>query len=285
MRGVLDLSKAFARAVMLIILVACGTVVLMRFAPGYFTNELEMDARYAHQAEAQLHAEQLQQSSLVMAASATFHGWLHGDLGRSREYDIPVLELLRPRLGISVLLLARGLAYGWLLAVCAAVAASSGRIWVLPFHAVFTLLLAIPIAAMATLCLRAETGGSVLVLALLLAARDFKLTSRMLRAALKAPYLLQVRAQGVRRHRMLRVHLLPSVLPQLIVLAALSIVTALSALVPVEVIFDVPGVGQLAWAAAMNRDLPVLVAITLLMASVMAGTSMFLQHRRTGLLS
>jgi ABC-type dipeptide/oligopeptide/nickel transport system permease component len=28
----------------------------------------------------------------------------------------------------------------------------------------------------------------------------------------------------------------------------------------------VPGLGQLGWSAAMNRDLPVLLAITLLMA-------------------
>jgi peptide/nickel transport system permease protein len=34
----------------------------------------------------------------------------------------------------------------------------------------------------------------------------------------------------------------------------------------VEVIFNVPGVGQLAWNAAMNRDLPVLLAVTMIMA-------------------
>jgi peptide/nickel transport system permease protein len=36
--------------------------------------------------------------------------------------------------------------------------------------------------------------------------------------------------------------------------------------VPVEVIFSVPGLGQLAWNAAMNRDLPVLLAVTTIMA-------------------
>jgi peptide/nickel transport system permease protein len=51
-------------------------------------------------------------------------------------------------------------------------------------------------------------------------------------------------------------------------LTTLSIVTALGALVPIEVIFTVPGVGQLAWSAVMNRDLPVLVAISLIMAFV-----------------
>jgi peptide/nickel transport system permease protein len=46
-----------------------------------------------------------------------------------------------------------------------------------------------------------------------------------------------------------------------------SFVLALSAVVPIEVVFDVPGLGQLAWNAAMNRDLPVLLAVTLLLAA------------------
>ena len=45
-----------------------------------------------------------------------------------------------------------------------------------------------------------------------------------------------------------------------------TIILALSALVPVEVVFSIPGLGQLAWNAAMNRDLPVLLAVTMIMA-------------------
>ena len=266
--------QQIGRAALLMILVAMGTILLMRFAPGYFTDEREMDARYAHLAETELHAEQVEQSSLRTIAERTFHGWMHGDLGRSRQYGVPVWELMRPRLSITALLLAQGLVYGWLLAVCAASITSIGSAWTLPLGALFTVLLAVPTAAIATLCLLSGFGGPVLVLTTLLAARDFKFISRMLHAALKAPHFLQARAQGIRRHRMVRVHLLPCILPQLLVLAGLSVVTALSAIVPVEVIFDVPGVGQLAWAAAMNRDLPVLIAVTLLMATIVASTSL-----------
>jgi peptide/nickel transport system permease protein len=61
-------------------------------------------------------------------------------------------------------------------------------------------------------------------------------------------------------------YIAPALTPQLGALASLSIVTALSALVPVEVIFNLPGLGQLAWNAALNRDLPVLLAVMILMA-------------------
>src|SRR5580658_4070782 len=119
---------------------------------------------------------------------------------------------------------------------------------------------------MATLCLLANKGGPVQVMALLIATRDFKFLHRMFRKAWLEPHMLQARAQGIATSRLLVAHVLPSLAGQLAALASLSVVTALSALVPVEVIFNVPGLGQLAWNAALNRDLPVLLAITLIMA-------------------
>ena len=111
-----------------------------------------------------------------------------------------------------------------------------------------------------------DFGGPVLVMTLLGAARDYKFVDRMLRKAWRDPHLLQARAQGLSPFRLLSAHILPGVAPQMLALATLSIVTALSALVPVEVVFSVPGLGQLAWNAAMNRDLPVLLAVTTIMA-------------------
>ena len=50
--------------------------------------------------------------------------------------------------------------------------------------------------------------------------------------------------------------------PQLAALAGISVSLAFGASIPIEVISDTPGVGQLAWKAAMDRDLPLLVNIT-----------------------
>jgi peptide/nickel transport system permease protein len=127
---------------------------------------------------------------------------------------------------------------------------------------------------MATACILADVGGPVLVLSLLIAARDFKFLRSLLEGAWRSPHLLQARARGLSAPALVRMHVLPNVVPQLCALATLSIVTALGALVPIEVIFTVPGVGQLAWSAVMNRDLPVLVAITFLMASVVGFAGM-----------
>jgi peptide/nickel transport system permease protein len=63
-------------------------------------------------------------------------------------------------------------------------------------------------------------------------------------------------------------HVLPSVTPQLTALAGVSVSMAFGAAIPVEVLCDLPGIGQLAWKAATARDLPVLVAITFMVIAV-----------------
>jgi peptide/nickel transport system permease protein len=263
---IVSVLKVPARILAILLLVMIGTTILMRFAPGYLSDEREMDARYAQAARAELAEQAAQSHSVLQMISTELKEWLHGSGGLSRQFQVPVLDLIRPRLAVTGELLLRALLLGWGLAVCVAILSSAGRnpsaLWQMPA----TLLLAVPAAAMATLCLLSSQGGPVLVMALLIAARDFKFLHYLLRKSWLEPHLMYARAMGIATPRLLLAHILPSVANQLAALASLSIVTALSALVPVEVIFNVPGLGQLAWNAALNRDLPVLLAITLIMA-------------------
>jgi peptide/nickel transport system permease protein len=266
MRRVTAVAKWLARALALVLLVMTGSTVLVRFAPGYLSDAREMDARYADTARAELSQEAARSRSLTGMLRDEMGGWMRGDAGTSRQFGVPVMELVRPRLAVTGGLLLRSLVVGWAIALGAAVVSSAGKKEWWMWQAPAAVLLAVPTAAMATVCLLAGMGGPVLVMALLLAARDFKFLHRVLRKAWLDPHLLQARAQGIRTARLLRAHIVPAIVPELAALASLSIVTALSALVPVEVIYSVPGLGQLAWSAAMNRDLPVLLAVTTIMA-------------------
>ena len=270
----MTIAARTGRTLLLMLFAAGGTILLVRFAPGFFSDSREMDAKYAQSAQSEIQAENVQNRSAALIAFQEIKGWLRGDLGQSRQYEIPVAELIRPRLRVSASLLARGILVGWLLAVCAALPVSSlrkaGPLWGLPF----TVLLAVPTAAMATACILSDLGGPVLVLSLLIAAREFKFLRSLLEGAWRSQHLLQGRAQGLSPRALVRAHILPNLAPQLLALTTLSIVTALGALVPIEVIFTVPGVGQLAWSAVMNRDLPVLIAISLLMACVVGFAGM-----------
>jgi peptide/nickel transport system permease protein len=266
MRIGLALAQALARALLILLLVLIGTAALVRYAPGYLTDEREMDARYASVARTQLRVEATQSRSLPHITASEIEGWLRGSGGLSRQYGVPVSELILPRLATSGLLLLRALLLAWVSAVCGALLAALGRKPLLIWHAPATILLAIPTAATATICLLIDRGGPTLVMALLLAARDFKFLERALRKSWLEPHLLHARAQGISTWRLLCAHVLPEITPQLAALVPLSIVTGLSALVPVEVIFNLQGIGQLAWNAALNRDLPVLMAAAIVMA-------------------
>lgn len=280
MKSAALLLKRLLRTIVLVMLVVVGSSILIRFAPGYLSDAREMDGRYGDAARAELSAEAARSHSLSQILSTEISGWMHGGLGTSRQYDVPVLELILPRLAVTGNLLLCSIFLAWTLAFCASLLSSAGRNPSMLWQTPATLLLAVPTAAMATLCLLAASGGPVLVMTLLLAARDFKFLDRILRKAWRDPHVLQARAQGITTLRLVRAHILPSIASQLLALATLSIVTALSALVPVEVIFSLPGLGQLAWSAAMNRDLPVLLAVTIIMAIAVTCSAMVSDRER-----
>jgi peptide/nickel transport system permease protein len=262
------------RTLLLMAVAAAGTILLVRFAPGFFSDPREMDAKYAAAARAEMWADSSQRS-IASIAVQTVSGWRRGDFGESRQFGVPVSELVRARIRVSALLLAEGLGAGWLFALCAAVPVSAMRRGQALCGLPFTILLAIPTAAMATACILSEQGGPVLVFSLVIAAREFKFLRALLESAWSAPHVLWGRAQGMPVLTLMRFHIVPNAAPRLFPLVTLSIVTALGVLVPIEVMFTVPGIGQLAWAALMNRDLPVLVATSLLMASAVGVAGVF----------
>jgi len=266
MTGAVTVLRWLGRTIVIVLLVILGSTILVRFAPGYLSDAREMDSRYAATARSELAAEAARSRSISQMFVAEMSDAARGDFGTSRQFGVPVTVVLGSRLAVSGALLARGIGLAWLAALCAALLSSAGRNPSLMRQAPATVLLAIPTAALATFCLLADCGGPVLVMALLLAARDFKFLDRALRTAWMEPHVLQARAQGASAGRLLLGHIAPSLAPQLGALASLSLVTALSALVPVEVIFNVPGVGELAWNAALNRDLPVLLGVMIVMA-------------------
>jgi peptide/nickel transport system permease protein len=56
-------------------------------------------------------------------------------------------------------------------------------------------------------------------------------------------------------------------------LAGVSVSMAVGVAVPVEALCDSPGVGHLLWQAAVARDLPVVVNVTLLVTGVTTGAN------------
>ena len=271
-----------ARAVSLLLLATLGTVLMMHVAPGYFSEEREIDARFGSAAETQILTDTKAEGSLLHVWTASLVHLLRGDLGTSRQYGVPVTDLLVPRLRVTGRLLLVAVCAGSVSAFLAAVWSSALRSLIAQrsMTLVTALLICVPVSVLATFCLLKGYGGPALVLGAIIAARDFRFFVRLLRQARSAPHMTYARACGMRPASLLLRHLLLPLKHDIAALFAMSCVVAISAVIPVEVIFDLPGVGQLAWSAAMNRDLPVLFAVTAMLAACIAASTCVTQDLR-----
>jgi peptide/nickel transport system permease protein len=240
------------------------TAVLVRFSPGFLVDERELDPRLDEASRRSIELEHsANQNVLAFYAKRLERMVLHADLGDSPSLRRPISQLFQERFPVTVQLMAVGISGGWALAFALALPSVMCRSRV--FHGLAAtfhqILMCLPAAAMALLVF--DIGGPVRALvALVICPRIFEYVRNLLQEAYAQPHILTARAKGVGGGRILARHVLPSVAPQLLALAGVSVSIAFGAAIPVEVLCDLPGIGQLAWKAATARDLPLLVAIT-----------------------
>jgi peptide/nickel transport system permease protein len=249
-----------------------GTIALMQWAPGYYSDVRELDSQTGSSVRQALEQERSKNRGELRSAVDWVRSALGGDLGESRQFEIPVSALLAERGVFSLRLLLTALAGGW--SAACIVACLLTLVKRKGLHALCLIpaacLLALPVGALSMICFVTDTGGPVLVMALLIGARELQFIQRLLNNTLQEPHFLYLQAAGVRRSRILWAFALPQLLSQSLALLLRSFLMAIGLLIPVEVIFDLPGLGQLAWLAMMNRDLPVLLAVTMLFAGCLA---------------
>ncbi len=270
------LGRVVPRTLILLTAAATGTIALVQWAPGYWSDVRELDLQTGSSVRRALDQQRADHPGVFVAASQWIRSAVRGDLGTSRQFAIPVTALLAQRSNVSLHVLAAGLAAGWsaacALAFCLALVKNRGAAALCMIPAAW--LLAIPVGALSMLCFITGYGGPVLVMALLIGARELQFFERLLNETLREPHFLYLQAAGVPARRIIFVFAMPQLLSQSFALLLRSILTAIGLLIPVEVIFDLPGLGQLAWSATMNRDLPVLLSVTMIFACslVLCGT-------------
>jgi peptide/nickel transport system permease protein len=241
--------------------------LLIRVAPGYGTDEQELDARISQRTRDALSAGR-QDRNLFAFYVSYFGGLVRGDAGDSIVFRQPVAKLVGERAGTTTYEVATALALGWMAALTlGTTAALSKRAPIVLFSTVTTSsLLSVPSAVIATVCLLFYLPPSIAIAAVVF-PRIFPHIYEQFREALTKSHVLMARAKGMTEGRVFLFHILPTALPPVLALAGVSVSVAMGASIPVEVLSDVPGLGQLAWRAALGRDLPVLVAVTLILTS------------------
>ena len=111
----------------------------------------------------------------------------------------------------------------------------------------------------------------------------FRYLRNLLTHAFGQPFILAARARGVGETRLLFRHVLPLMAPPVAALLGVSFSLAFGAAIPMEALCDSPGIGQLAWMAALNRDLPLIMNLTLVVTliTVAANSAAELLHGET----
>jgi peptide/nickel transport system permease protein len=245
------------------------TATMVRFSPGFAADEQLLDTRLNEASRNAMRMRHEAEADMPRFYVRHLVNMLRGDLGFSYSMQRPVAELLADRLPVTARLIAMGMAGAWLLGLtlAAAVVLWPTSIGSGMANGITGMLLCLPPAVLALL-LFYHDGPVRIVIALVLFPKIFQYVRNILSQARLQPHVLAAHAGGLRLDRIFLYHIVPFSLPQLLALAGVSVSMAFGAAIPIEVICDLPGVGQLAWKAALARDLPLLVNLTFLIVVI-----------------
>jgi peptide/nickel transport system permease protein len=245
------------------------SATLVRLAPGFDADERELDPRLSAESVQALRQTRSEQRNIFSFYFHSLERAAHGDLGTSISLGQPVSALLRDRAPLTLRLTGMGLLMSW--AAAMAFALSAAWLRVSAYDALTTVIsgmfLCIPAAVLALLSVLWNLPGS-LAIALIVFPSVCRYARNLLAKAYAQPHLVTARAKGLSELRILFWHAVPVVAPELLALAGVTVSVAIGAAIPVEALCGLAGVGQLAWQAALARDLPLLVNLTILVTLV-----------------
>ncbi|HET7890112.1 MAG TPA: ABC transporter permease [Candidatus Sulfotelmatobacter sp.] len=242
---------------------------LVRLAPGFDVDEAQLDPRLNSDSVRALREARLEQHNIFRFYGHSLQRAFHGDLGTSLSLGQPVSVLLRERAPLTLRLVGIGLLLSWVAAMTLALSAAWLRLSA--YDTLTTLVsgtfLCIPAAVLALLSVLWNVPGA-LAIALIVFPRVYRYARNLLARAYSLPHIVTARAKGLSELRILFWHVVPVAGPQLLAVAGVSVSIAVGAAIPVEALCGLAGVGQLAWQAALARDLPLLMNLTILVTLV-----------------
>jgi peptide/nickel transport system permease protein len=261
-------SRVFITALCLLVS-GILSATLVRYAPGFLVDERELDPRLNTESIASIRQEHEDQRHVLRFYVTYLRRTLHGDFGTSSLFRQPIAQLIKDRWAVTVWNICGGLVVAWTITLAIAFIAVTLQQKVLDvtFSALLSGVLCLPAAVIALLVAMARWPATIAVATAVLPVL-YRYTRNVLQNSWSQPWILGAFAKGIGPVRVVFSHVVPVAASELIALGGVSFTLAFSAAVPIEVLTDSPGVGQLAWQAAMGRDLPLVVTVTGLVAAL-----------------
>lgn len=219
-----------------------------------------------------------------------------GDLGESFLYEVPNRRAIAERLPNTVLLAGSALVLAFLLAVplglwCAMrrggwldrlvsglafVAMAVPTFW-LAIGAIFTFAIAFPLFPAGGASAAGEAGGwfdrlrhlvmPAAVLAVVTTAELLRYMRSSAQTALRQPFVRVARAKGLRERAVAWRHVLRTALIPVVTALGIQLPRLIGGAAITETVFAWPGLGRLGVQAALGRDYPLVMAITLFVSA------------------
>src|SRR5512147_1247809 len=180
---------------------------LVRYAPGFDSDEQEMDSRLSNESIQAMRDARAGERNIFKFYAGFLASAAHGDLGISRTLNRPVIELVRERTPVTMKLIGTGLLIGWCLGLLLALTASIARLasYDLLTTALSGLFLCIPSAVLALVFVFANAPSS-LAIGLIVFAHVFRYWRNLLDRSYAMPHILTARAKGLNPLRILLLH-------------------------------------------------------------------------------
>ena len=242
---------------------------LVRLAPGYGVDERELDPRLSQASVEAIRNSHRHGSSLLSYYGQYLAGILHGDLGSSEWLHRPISSLIKERFIVTAKSVTLGVCLAWGLALGISLGGVYRRRLFLDIAGTLAsgVLIALPAAVVAIFSVYFR-APAFLAISVVTFPKLFRYSRNLLVHACAQPCVLAAQARGIGQARILFCHVLPLAGPALFALFGVSLSMAFGAAIPIEALNDSPGVGQLAWQAALNRDLPLIMNLTLLITLI-----------------
>ena len=275
------LSHRLAQAVAILFGVALVTFLLLHGLPA---DPAALVA--GRSANAQMIANVRHQLGLDLPLPEQFWryltGLMRGDLGRSYIQRSEVASLIVARIPATLVLMAAGIvvevALGLAFGILAAVrrnGLADRAVMTLAFVGVsapqFVVALLLLYVFAATLGWFPMSGfgtpAHVVLPALTLGLLGAGWYARMVRSTmidvLNQDYIRTARAKGLSLRRVILRHALPNALLPIVAMVGIDIGQFMGGVVVVEAVYGWPGIGQLAWQAIQQADVPIIMGVTL----------------------
>ena len=255
--------RAFLRIPLTILFVGVFVIALVRLAPGYGIDEREVDMRFSAES---IEAMRGQPVPFGLAVQSHVGRMLRGEWGTSEIFGAPVERVLSERWRTTLWSVAMGLIFAWFTALLWAGFGALYRPLDWTGSAVSISLLSFPsgLLAMALFLAGAPVAAGI---GIAVFPQIHRYVRQLTTEALNQPCIFAAAARGVNRSALVYRHVRALISTQLLALIGSSAATAVSSAIPLEALCGSPGLGQLAWRAALGRDLALLLPLVLCMTA------------------